>query len=226
MEPLAARRRRLGRERRRPPRCALVIWAGLRFLSGDYQFLNAGARRLPTGCAWRACRSTTRTQHPGGNPFPIPPLRSAEFPAFSSYGTMDPDTTPHGFRPGTPRSSSRSGRLGRGELSRQLLGSAVGPVALNPGVSGLGACTINGVSYPVCTTAANLDSGACCTRRTRGSAVARPRRSPHRLDAGYHGAEAVGPPPRRERREPQRQLHAAHCVGNVTPPARRSAPAT
>ena len=33
-----------------------------------------------------------------------------------------------------------------------------GQVALNPGVFlGLGPCTIDGVSYPVCTTAANLD---------------------------------------------------------------------
>ena len=82
------------------------------------------------------------------------------FPAFSAYGTIDPDIN-------SPRVQTWNATVEKqvgqdwgttasylGSYSDRLWGA----VALNPGVfRGLGACTINGVSYPTCTTNANLD---------------------------------------------------------------------
>ena len=100
---------------------------------------------------------------PGGDTHPLtfPPPRDATFPPYGSYGSIDPDIN-------SPRVQSWSVTLEK-QLGSEFgtsvsyLGSYTdrlwNQVAINPGVFlGLGPCTLpNGVSYPVCTSAANLD---------------------------------------------------------------------
>ena len=133
------------------------------FPPGDYLYPSTGAapfanRLLVQGVPFDDPYRT----FPGGNPFPFPfpPPANAEFPAFSFYGTVDPNTN-------APRVQTWNATVEKqvgsdwgttvsylGSYSDRLWGA----VALNPGLfMGLGACTINGVSYPVCTTNANLD---------------------------------------------------------------------
>jgi hypothetical protein len=133
------------------------------FPPGDYQYVNAGAAPFANRLLVQSVLFDDPYRNfPGGNPFPFPspPPRTAAFPAFSAYGTIDPDIN-------SPRvqtwNATVEKQLGQdwgatasylGSYSDRLWGA----VALNPGVfRGLGACTINGVAYPTCTTNANLD---------------------------------------------------------------------
>ena len=99
---------------------------------------------------------------PGGQTHPVPtdPPANAAFPGFGAFGTIDPDNN-------SPRVQSWNVTLERQfgsawQASVSYLGSYAdrlwGGVQVNPGVFlGLDPCTLNGVSYPVCSTAANLD---------------------------------------------------------------------
>ena len=99
--------------------------------------------------------------HLGGDPHPIATNRDTRFPPFGSFGSMDPNIN-------SPRVQSWNVTLERQlrtewGVSASYLGSYTdriwGLVQLNPGVFlGLGPCTINGVSYPACTTDANLNN--------------------------------------------------------------------
>ena len=132
------------------------------FMAGEYHNINSSAppfgnRSLivdPTGLFDDPYRGV------GGDPHPIVTSPNTTYPAFGSFGTMDPGIN-------SPRMQSWNATV------EQQLGSQWGvsvsylgshsdrlwaPVALNPGVyMGLGACTINGVSYAVCSTNANLN---------------------------------------------------------------------
>ena len=99
--------------------------------------------------------------HLGGDPHPITTSRTTVYPPFGSFGAITPDI-------GSPRVQSWNLSVERQigtnwGASASYLGSYTdhiwGLIALNPGrFMGLGPCTINGVSYPSCTTAANLNN--------------------------------------------------------------------
>jgi len=100
---------------------------------------------------------------PGGSPHPVPenPTADAAFPSYGAFGAIDPDIN-------STRAQSWNVILERQigsnwSASAGYLGSYIdriwGQVQVNPGVFlGLGPCTLpNGVSYPICSTTANLD---------------------------------------------------------------------
>jgi len=130
------------------------------FPSGDYMNINASAP--PWGN--RSLITTTIFDDPysvvGGNPHPIATNANTVFPAFGAFGVMDPNIEPPRVQSwnvtiekqfGTNWSATAN-YLGR--YSDHLWAET----PLNPGVfMGLGACAINGVSYPVCSTNANLN---------------------------------------------------------------------
>ncbi|NOT25082.1 MAG: TonB-dependent receptor [Acidobacteria bacterium] len=96
----------------------------------------------------------------GGNPHPIEVGPNTQYPVGGTLSSMDPDIN-------SPRVQSWNVSVERQlgldwGVSASYLGSYSdrlwGLVALNPGVYlGTGACVIQGVSYPVCSTNANLN---------------------------------------------------------------------
>ena len=98
---------------------------------------------------------------PGGDPHPIVTGPDIVYPPFGAFGAVTPDIN-------SPRVQTWNVTLERQigtnwGASVSYLGSYSdrlwGLVSYNPGVfMGLGPCTINGVSYPVCTTDANLNN--------------------------------------------------------------------
>jgi hypothetical protein len=131
------------------------------FPSGDYMNINASAP--PWGN--RLLVPTTSMDDPysvvpGGNPHPIATNRDTVFPPYGAFGAMDPNIKP-------PRVQSWNVTLEKqlgtsysvtanylGRYSDRLWAQT----AINPGVFlGLGPCVINGVSYTVCSTNANLN---------------------------------------------------------------------
>ena len=101
--------------------------------------------------------------YPGGVPHPVPatPSANAAFPAYGAFGAIDPDINSTRAQSWNVIVERQIGSVW--QASASYLGSYVdriwGQVSLNPGVFlGLAPCTLpNGVSYPSCTTAANLD---------------------------------------------------------------------
>jgi len=97
----------------------------------------------------------------GGSPFPIVTSREMTFPPFGLLGAVDPGNN-------APRVQQWNVTVERQVgaewgMSASYLGSYsdrfLGRVEQNPGVYlGQGPCTLNGVSYPVCTVPANLNN--------------------------------------------------------------------
>jgi len=96
----------------------------------------------------------------GGNPHPIITNADTQFVQYGSFGVVDPHIN-------SPRAQSWNATIEK-QLGTAwgLLATYLGShtdrlwdaVALNPGeFLGTGPCTLNGVSYPVCTVPANLD---------------------------------------------------------------------
>jgi hypothetical protein len=132
------------------------------FMAGDYHNINSSAppfgnRSLITDPPGRM---DDPYGHIGGDPHPIVTDRNVAYPAFGSFGTMDPDIN-------SPRVQNWNVTLERQfgtdwGVAVSYLGSYVDRVwaqtALNPGIfMGLGPCTIQGVNYTVCSTNANLN---------------------------------------------------------------------
>ena len=118
--------------------------------------------------------------------------------------------------PVVERHGRAAARLGVGrerQLPRELLGSAVGADRAESWRSymGLGPCTLrNGVTYPVCSTNANLNFRRVLYQQNPMEAAFIGGLDLH-TDVGLPelpGPEAVGAASGRQRREPQRQLHA------------------
>ena len=96
----------------------------------------------------------------GGNPHPIAIGANTQYPQFGAFGAIDSSIN-------SPRTQSWNVTLERQigadwGVSASYLGSYSDRlwslVTQNPGVYlGAGPCTLNGVSYPVCTTTANLN---------------------------------------------------------------------
>jgi hypothetical protein len=99
--------------------------------------------------------------HLGGDPHPITTHRNTVFPFFGAFGAVTPDIR-------SPRTQSWNASIERQigtnwGASVSYLGSYSdrlwGLIAYNPGeYLGMGPCVIAGVSYPVCTTPANLNN--------------------------------------------------------------------
>jgi hypothetical protein len=130
------------------------------FPSGDYMNINASAP--PWGN--RSLVTTTSFDDPysvvGGSPHPVATARDTAFPNFGSFGAMDPNIQPPRVQSWNvtfekqffENWSATANYLGR--YSDHLWAQT----AINPGVFlGLGPCVINGVSYTVCSTNANLN---------------------------------------------------------------------
>jgi hypothetical protein len=132
------------------------------FMAGDYHNINSSAP--PFGNRSLITDPPGRMDDPygavGGDPHPIVTDRNVIYPAFGSFGTMDPDIN-------SPRVQNWNLTLERqfgtnwgvavsylGSYSDRLWAQT----AMNPGIfMGLGPCTIQGVSYTVCSTNANLN---------------------------------------------------------------------
>ena len=131
------------------------------FMSGEYHNINANAP--PFGNRSLITDPVCLFDDPycGRDPHPITTNANTDYPAFGTFGTMDPGIN-------SPRIQSWNvtveQQLGaEWGVSASYLGSHSdrlwAQVALNPGVyMGMGPCTLpNGVTYPVCSTNANLN---------------------------------------------------------------------
>ena len=99
---------------------------------------------------------------PGGQTHPVPndPPANAPYPGFGAFGAMDPDNNSPRVQNWNVTFERQIGSVW--QASASYLGSYAdrlwGARQVNPGLFlGLNPCTLNGVSYPVCTTAANVD---------------------------------------------------------------------
>ena len=136
---------------------------GYDFMSGEYHNINSSAPPFgnrstlvdPPGLLDDPYRSV------GGDPHPIVTGPNTPYVPFGGFGTMDPGIN-------SPRVQSWNVTLeqqigAEWGVSVSYLGSYSdrlwAPISLNPGIyMGLGPCTLpNGVSYPVCSTNANLN---------------------------------------------------------------------
>jgi hypothetical protein len=139
---------------------------GYDFQSASYLFISATAppysSRLRVNAPAGGFDDPYRG-YPGGVPHPVPevPTANAAFPDAGAFGAIDPNIN-------STRAQSWNIILERQigavwQASASYLGSRLdriwGQVQLNPGVFlGLGPCTLNnGVTYPVCSTNANLN---------------------------------------------------------------------
>ena len=145
------------------------------------------------------------------------PTRNTSFPPFGAFGAVDPDiNSPRSAAVERHASSGRSAPTGASSVS--YLGSysdrSVGPDRPQPRRLswGWGRATINGVSYPVCTTTANLNN-----RRVLSLSGENPAEAQYigtldlHTDVGtqdYHGLKLSAQRRAASRRQPQRQLHA------------------
>ena len=132
------------------------------FMAGEYHNISANAP--PFGNRSLITDPTGLFDNPyagvGGDPHPITTGPTTQYPAFGSFGTMDPGIN-------SPRIQSWNVTLEQQfgtqwGVAMSYLGSHSdrlwAQVALNPGVfMGLGPCQINGVNYTVCSAPANLN---------------------------------------------------------------------
>jgi hypothetical protein len=100
---------------------------------------------------------------PGGqiHPVQIPAPRNARFPSLGSYASIDPALNSTRVQSWNVTLEKQLGSTSA--VSASYLGSYTdrmwGSQALNPGVYlGLGPCVLNGVTFPVCSTTANLEA--------------------------------------------------------------------
>ena len=103
--------------------------------------------------------------YPGGDPFPTILNKNIPFSTFGPSPTIPYNCETDGGESVEPqRSTAGRNRLAAdSELCRQLTIHLVTGNELNPAVFlGLGACTLNGVNYPVCSTTGNTNQRAAC----------------------------------------------------------------
>jgi len=98
--------------------------------------------------------------HLGGDPHPILTSPDTQFVPFGAYGATAPDINSPRIQQWNVTFERQIGAVWQVQAS--YLGSHTdrlwNQVAINPGVfRGLGPCTLNGVTYPVCSTNANLN---------------------------------------------------------------------
>jgi hypothetical protein len=98
--------------------------------------------------------------HLGGDPHPILTTPDTQFIAFGAFGATAPDINSPRIQQWNVTFEKQIGKVW--QASASYLGSYTdrlwGQLAINPGVFlGLGPCTLAGVSYPTCSTNANLN---------------------------------------------------------------------
>jgi len=99
--------------------------------------------------------------HLGGNPHPIATNRDTRYLPFGAFGAIDPDINSPRIQQWNVTIERQLGTVW--QVAASYLGSHTdrlwNQVALNPGVFlGLGPCTLQGVSYPTCSTPGNLNA--------------------------------------------------------------------
>ncbi len=132
------------------------------FMSGEYHNINANAppfgnRSLITDPPGRM---DDPYGHLGGDPHPIVTGPTTAYVPFGTFGTMDPGINSPRIQSWNVTVEQQIGL--QWGVAASYLGSHSdrlwAQVALNPGIyMGPGPCTIRGVSYPVCSTNANLN---------------------------------------------------------------------
>ena len=148
---------------------------GYDFMSGEYHNINAGAPPFgnrsilndPPGLMDDPYRSV------GGDPHPIVTGPTTPYVQFGSFGTMDPDINSNRVQSWNVMLEQQLGT--DWAVSAAYLGSHSDrlwyQVALNPGIfMGLGPCTLQGVSYAVCSTNANLNQRRVLYQQNRAEA--------------------------------------------------------
>ena len=218
-ESLAARGRRMGCDRQRPHRGAVVLCAQLR-LPGRRPSSRRPSQRppfnnrldlsgnFPFDDPYRWCRAGHRSTRFRSR---LPPTRCFRLRARTP--SIDPDINSTRVQSWNVTVEQQIGT--HWQVSASYLGSYIdriwGQVQINPGVFlGLGPCTLNGVSYPDL-----LDprESAAAARAVAGESGGGPlllgasTRSPTVGTQSYRGAEALLPTSRRGRPQPERQLH-------------------
>ena len=148
---------------------------GYDFMSGEYHNINAGAPPFgnrsilndPPGLMDDPYRSV------GGDPHPVQTGPNTPYVQFGSFGTMNPDINSNRIQSWNVTVEQQVGT--DWAVSAAYLGSHSDrlwyQVALNPGIfMGLGPCTLHGVSYPVCSTNANLNQRRVLYQQNRAEA--------------------------------------------------------
>jgi len=133
---------------------------GYDFMPGEYHNINAGAPPFGNRSIITDPPGGLDDPYGGNDPHPIITGPDTKYIAFGAFGTMDPDIN-------SPRvqqwNATVEQQLGSSwSVAASYLGSYSdrlwAQTALNPGIfMGTGPCTINGVSYTVCSTNANLN---------------------------------------------------------------------
>ena len=188
---------------------------GYDFMSGEYHNINSSAPPFgnrstlvdPPGLLDDPYRSV------GGDPHPIVTGPTTPYVPFGGFGTMDPGIN-------SPRVQSWNvtveQQLGsQWGVSASYLGSYSdrlwAPISINPGIyMGIGPCTLrNGVTYPVCSTNANLNFRRVLYQQNPTEAAFIGGLDLH-TDVGYQNYRGLKLSAQRRsinRREPQWQLH-------------------
>ncbi len=157
---------------------------------------------------------------PGGQTHPLPeqPGRDAIFPSFAQFLVIDPGINSTRAQNWNLTVEQQIGTVWQASVS--YLGSYLdrlwGGVHQNPGVFlGLGPCTLNGVSYPTCTTDANLNQRRVLYRENPVLGPGAGLRESHlrRRHAELPRAAVVRPAWCRQRPERERELHAVQLRG-------------
>jgi hypothetical protein len=133
---------------------------GYDFMPGEYHNINAGAPPFGNRSIITDPPGGLDDPYGGNDPHPIVTGPDTKYIAFGAFGSMDPGIN-------SPRvqqwNATVEQQLGKSwGVSASYLGSYSdrlwAQTALNPGIyMGTGPCTIQGVSYTVCTTNANLN---------------------------------------------------------------------
>jgi hypothetical protein len=194
------------------------------FPSGQYHFINAGAAPFANRLRVEGVSfDDPYANNPGGNPFPIPPPSpNVAYPSFGSFGTIDPDINSTRVQTWNVTAEQQVGDDWGASVS--YLGSYTdrmwNQVAVNPGqYLGMGPCTIVGVFYPVCTTAANLDQRRVLYSQNPAQAQYLGPVDRH-TDLGTQDYAALKLSVRRRAASGvslSGNYTVSHCVGNVTP---------
>jgi hypothetical protein len=130
------------------------------FMSGEYHNINANAPPFGNRSLITDPICLFDDPYCGRDPHPIVTGPNTEYPAFGTFGSMDPGINSPRIQSWNLTVEQQFGS--NWGVSASYLGSHSdrlwAQVALNPGVfMGLGPCVINGVSYAVCSTNANLN---------------------------------------------------------------------
>jgi hypothetical protein len=145
---------------------------GYDFQSASYLFISATAppysSRLRTNLPAGGFDNPYRDYATPPHPVPAVPGPDATYPDYGAFGAIDPDINSTRAQSWNAIVEKQIGQVW--QASASYLGSHIdriwGQVQLNPGVFlGLGPCTLsNGVTYPVCTTDANLNQRRVLSR--------------------------------------------------------------